>query len=337
MDHSAPPVRDDSLDNIRFGLIFSVVFAHLLEVCSPFAGMWMIYKWIYSFHMPAFLFLFGYYVRFSPKKIVCRWCIPYIIFQSAYLFFARAVLKTNPAFQFTTPYWLLWYMLACIYYQLLVPLFATDSKRRQITTVLCAFVISFLVGYENSVGYYMSLSRFFVFIPWFLMGYYYRKNHQLEKLLAGPKKRPAVLVGPLLVLVCLVPVLNGIPKELLYGSYSYRNCGGALWMRVIASSTAFLMILMIFVGIKPYFGKKLPIITNIGQNTWPVFLLHGFFVKAVPVYFPALVRSPWHVILLTCGILLLTGNHFFSKAIELTSLLWIGKIWEKIRTGSKDA
>ena len=53
------PTRDYSLDNVRFVLIFSVVFAHLLEVCTPFKGSSLIYKIIYSFHMPAFVFLFG--------------------------------------------------------------------------------------------------------------------------------------------------------------------------------------------------------------------------------------------------------------------------------------
>ena len=38
MNTGCAPARDDSLDNIRFVLIFSVVFAHLLEVCTPFPG-----------------------------------------------------------------------------------------------------------------------------------------------------------------------------------------------------------------------------------------------------------------------------------------------------------
>ena len=64
MSLSSFPPRDYSLDNVRFVLIFSVVFAHLLEVCEPFTGSWLIYKFIYSFHMPAFIFLFGYNVKY---------------------------------------------------------------------------------------------------------------------------------------------------------------------------------------------------------------------------------------------------------------------------------
>ena len=101
--------------------------------------------------MPAFLFLFGYNVKFSPKKIIYRWCVPYVIFQCAFIVFSRTVLNANKTFQFTTPYWILWYMLACIYYQLLLPLFDTDDKKKQIITILCAFALSLFVGYEKGV------------------------------------------------------------------------------------------------------------------------------------------------------------------------------------------
>ena len=119
--------RDFSLDNIRFFLIFTVVFAHLLEVCRAFSGSGYIYQFIYMFHMPVFIFLFGYNVRYSPNKVIFRWCIPYIVFQSLYLLFSLFVLDIKVNFQYTTPYWLLWYMLSCIFYQLLLPLYETTN------------------------------------------------------------------------------------------------------------------------------------------------------------------------------------------------------------------
>lgn len=329
MKISSPPARDYAWDNIRFVLMFSVVFAHLLEICAPFAGRWDIYKFIYSFHMPVFIFMFGYYVRYAPKQIVYRWFIPYLIFQSAYLVFARVVLKNNVAFQFTTPYWLLWYMPACIYYQLLLPLLDTDDEYKQVLTVLGAFVIALFVGYENSVGYYMSLSRFFVFQPWFILGYYCKKNNLLERLSRSPKKQLFVLFASLAMIVCLAPYFRTVPNGLLYGSYSYSNCKGTLWMRGAAALMSCSVILFLFVGIKKFLGKKLFLITYIGQNTWPVFLLHGFIVRAVPVYFPYLVSSPWRVILLTCALLILTGNKLWSNVIHYTCFSWVAKLPEE--------
>lgn len=328
MSPSSFPPRDYSLDNVRFVLIFSVVFAHLLEVCAPIKGSWVIYKFIYSFHMPAFIFLFGYNVKYSPKKIVYRWCIPYVIFQGAYILFVKLILNANETIQFTTPYWILWYILVCIYYQLLLPLFDIDDKKKQIISILCSFIISVLVGFEKNVGYHMSLSRFFVFQPWFLLGYYCKKNNLLRRLSLKPKRRFFILFGSVAIIAIVFPFIGVIPKGLLYGSYPYSSCDGTFWMRGMASIMSFSMILFLCVGMRPYLSKKLFLVTSIGQNTWPIFLLHGFVIKAAPVHFPYLVDSPWRVILLSCTLVLLVGNKLFNKVVYYISFSWLEKYSE---------
>ena len=325
MNSPLTSTRDYAIDHVRFILIFAVVFAHLLEVCAPFPGCFLIYKLIYTFHMPAFIFLFGYNIRYSSRKIIYRWCLPYMAFQCAYLFFAKHILKSGVEFQFSTPYWLLWYMLVCIYYQLLLPLFDTDHKGRQVIAVLSTFVISLLVGFVQTVGYYMSLSRFFVFQPWFLLGYYCKKHDLLEGLSCKPKIRSFILLGSAAVMVMLVPSVCTMPNGILYGSYFYAGCNGTVWMRVTSSVMAFVAILFLCVGMKPYLRRKLPLITTIGQHTWPIFLLHGFLIKAIPVYFPELVSTPWRVLLLTCAILVLAGNPFCTKAVYYASFSWLEK------------
>lgn len=322
-------LRDYSLDNIRFVLILSVVFAHLLEVCAPFTGSGLIYKCIYSFHMPAFIFLFGYNVKHSPKKIVYRWCIPYVIFQGGNILFSKLILNADIAFQFTTPFWILWYILVCIYYQLLLPLFDTDDKKKQIIAILCAFAISLLIGYIKSVGYFMSLSRFFVFQPWFLLGYYCKKNSLLESLSPKPKQRFLIMFGSVVIFAFLSIFIRDIPNGLLYGSYPYSSCEGTLWMRGMASVMSFSVILFLYVGMRPYLSRKLFLITSIGQNTWPIFLLHGLVIKAAPVYFPYLIDSPGRVILLSCVIVILFGNKICRKAAYYISFSWLEKYSEK--------
>jgi fucose 4-O-acetylase-like acetyltransferase len=76
---------------------------------------------------------------------------------------------------------------------------------------------------------------------------------------------------------------------------------------------------------RPYLSKKLILITNIGQNTWPIFLLHGFVIKVIPLYFPYLVDSPWRVILLSFALVILVGNKFFNRAVYYTCFSWLEK------------
>lgn len=325
MDGKQASARDFSLDNIRFFLIFLVVFAHLLEECVPFFGSKLLYQFIYVFHMPAFLFLFGYNVRYSPKRIVYRWCIPYLIVQSGYLLVSKYVLHNDIALQYTKPYWLLWYLLACIFYQLLLPLFDTKSKPRQILALTCTFVLALLVGFGDTIGYELSLSRFFVFQPCFLLGYYCKKNGFLEALFAQKRLRRILTATSAAIVLLAIPLLlcAKIPDKLLYGAYSYTEGGGAWWLRGLLLLISFAGIFCVFWGLKPVLNRKIFLLTTIGQNTWPIFLLHGAIIKAAPVYFSGFLSSPWLVLLLSLAILFLLGNKLFSKAIYYGCFSWL--------------
>lgn len=321
--------RDYSLDNIRFFLIFTVVFGHLLEICGDFPGRWRIYQVIYTFHMPVFLFLFGCNIKFAPRRIVYRWCVPYVVFQCIYIAFSRFVLKVALPLQFTTPYWLLWYMLACICYQVLLKLYDTESRFRQILALVCTFAISLMVGFLDGVGYGLSLSRLFVFQPWFLLGYYCKKNGILNPVPARGKLRLGIFIGSAVMIALSVPLLcyGKIPTVFLYGSLSYAFSGGKLWMRGAVWCISLCWILFLFVGIRPYINRPFFGITRIGQNSWPVFLLHGFFVKMIPMYLPGLVRTPWHVLLLTGAMLALLGNPVCGKVVNVVSGSWLENLF----------
>lgn len=300
--------RQYFMDNLRFLLIFLVVFAHFLEVCKDFHGRELLYQVIYSFHMPAFLFLFGYFAKFSPKRILFRWCIPYVLFQTIYLLFERYVLGWNTGLQYTTPYWILWYMLVCIFYQLLIPLFDTENKRRQTLAVIVSIILALGVGFVDAIGYPLSLSRFFVFLPWFLLGFYCKKNKMMQKV-----KTPVYFIFSIIVVVASVFFLYfaDVSNGLLYGSYSYAKCGGTLGLRAILMLISLAWIVCLLSGFQLVFNRRIPLVTNIGQNTWPIFLLHGFLVKALPVF-----GGLWWALIATIVMLLLFGNRFFQKLLS---------------------
>jgi len=328
---NGPLQRDYSLDNIRSFLMFMVVFAHFLGESSPFTWKWDIYRSIYVFHMPLFIFLFGYNINHSPKRLIFRWVIPYFVFQSLYLIFAVYVVEEKKDFQYTTPYWILWYMLACIYYQFLLLIYDTSNRKKQFVFLGCAFSFSLIIGYIDSVGYYMSLSRFFVFQPWFLLGYYCRKNGILEKMIAGRNRRVFVLFFSLLIIVLCFPFYTLMPNKLLYGSCSYASCSGTLWMRVIMWLVVCSWILFLFVGVKPGIERPLSLITRIGQNTWPIFILHGFAVKLIAKFCPGMISTSWKVLLVTVITLLVAGNKAAGMVVHYISFAWL----EMIFTGRK--
>ena len=324
----APSHRDFSSDNIRFLLIFLVVLGHMLERAAPFSLKTPIYDTIYSFHIPALIFLFGYYAKFSFKRIMIRWCIPYLVFQTLYILFAKYVLNQNIALQYTTPYWLLWYLLSCIFYQLLMPVYKAPFQYWPVLMLFCSVALALLVGYHNSIGYFLSLSRFFVFQPWFLLGLYCRKYAVFERLSTAAKLRTVISIVSIVFLGLSMWFLCeiGVPARLLYGSYSYARTHCTIWTRAITMLIALNWIVILFVTLKPLLNKRLPVLTVIGQNTLPVFLLHGFIARAIPVFCPEVLNSPVYVFLLACAIVVLLGNHFCKKAVDYIGLYWLEKI-----------
>ena len=83
-------------DNIKFILIFLVVFGHMLEFTPGYTNTHDIYRIIYSFHMPVFIFVSGYFARFSPRKILTTYIWPYILLQTLYL--AMVYYYLDPSF-----------------------------------------------------------------------------------------------------------------------------------------------------------------------------------------------------------------------------------------------
>lgn len=170
------------MDNIRFIAMFCVILGHLLELLFNEKSINFIYRVIYSFHMPLFIFLSGYFAKFNRIKILYSLTFPYIVFQTLYLIFDNLLIKNNNGFsiQYTTPYFHLWYLLALTFYYLLIPFFNVSNKKR-IGIIIAAFVLSLVVGFESTIGYYFSLSRFMVFLPYFLCGYYSSKSNWLTQ------------------------------------------------------------------------------------------------------------------------------------------------------------
>lgn len=309
--------RDLGMDNLRCVLLFLVVLGHLMET---FGGgrREILYRVIYSFHMPFFLFLTGCFARFRPERLIRHLLFPYAVFQVLYLLFQYCVIgqKDPLTFQFTTPYWLLWYLMTAFWCCMLLPFFgaggsADRKKAAAITGGLFALAIA--AGFDGTIGYYLSLSRTLCFLPFFAAGWYAANvpafKEELDGLRKGPKRIAAAVCIALLILVTEAVLLRmNLQVGALFGSFSYRGAGFNAGTRLLLFACAGLWILF---GLLVTPGKKIPVLSEAGRNTMPVYLLHGFIERLCIKYhifrFSELQNLSLAV-LLTLLILLLFGN-----------------------------
>ena len=151
--------RDHRIDNIKWLLILLVVFGHLVEQVNG-APAAFLYTLVYVFHMPAFVFITGYFAKFKPRRILAL-VLAYAVFQTLYCLadWALAGFAGMPELQYFVPNWIMWYLLATIVWLVALPLFRTQNRTRMAITLAASVAVAIAVGFCDGIGYFLSLSR----------------------------------------------------------------------------------------------------------------------------------------------------------------------------------
>ena len=162
--------RLNILDNIKGILIFTVVFGHFLfNYSNKYKNSLenKIVSYIYSFHMPSFIFWSGFLSKSNNSrsfKNITKLILIYIIFNFSHGFILYKYL--NNKFNFFSPYNSYWYLLCLIYWRFSIKYFSS-----QYFSITISFILSFLIGFCPQITGEFSIKRTFSFFPYFLIGY----------------------------------------------------------------------------------------------------------------------------------------------------------------------
>lgn len=272
--------RDFFFDNAKFILMAFVVFGHLLNTyIHDNETIYALYKTIYSFHMPAFILVSGFFAKgFYQKgyltKITKKMIVPYIIFQIIYtIYYYFLYDRSSFNVDMLNPQWSLWFLISLFCWNIMLLGFA---KLKPLVGIGLSVLIALLIGYIDSISNYLSLSRTFVFFPMFLIGYHLSKD-QLKKLFT-PKVRIASLAIILVVFIGFY-LKTDINYKWLLGSKPYSELEDAsiisMFKRLGFYGLSFITVFsfLSFIPRQQYF------FTNWGKQTLYVYLLHGFFIR----------------------------------------------------------
>lgn len=266
--------RNYHIDNIKAVLIFLVVFGHIIEPLTFHPKVKFIYLIIYSFHMPAFIFVSGYLCRLSKNKLrnVVKMLFLYIVMQVIYTHFTINVLEMPNTMQFYVPYWILWFLLAIAFYYTFVEFFDVTPFK-----IFLIIIIVLWVTGGNQLGYEYSLSRIVYFLPFFLIGYVV--NQKNIELTANIFARVFIFTAFIYLCYILISDIEIIPLNWFYGVTGWNDVGVnqevALKTRIITYMFSALGILFILA----FVPRKKTIISYIGEYTLPIYLIHGFLVQ----------------------------------------------------------
>lgn len=323
-------MRNDALDTAKAGLIFLVVLGHFLERMIGWSqpSSHLLLETIYTMHMPAFIFISGMlYKDKNWLKNIVFFIALFIPFQLLYLISDYLMTGQWRFSLFERPYWLMWYLMGMMAWTLFMHVFY-----RSRWVLLLAVLVAFGVGLSPWNNYAYSIGRIGVFLPFFVMGsrYGYTLLARLQQ-----QKHAAIFGGLSLVLIMLILYSTQLSQFWWYGSLSYAQLKEDVWQGsltrlacLLLSGWGVLTLLALFQGLGSCF-------TRLGQNTLPVYLLHGFVVIWLAHWIPLDVSTGIKIAvcillsIITCWVL---RQSLFDRILRRLSL-WLvkptSKLWQK--------
>lgn len=268
--------RDNYFDNAKFILIVFVVIGHFIETLTQGDNLHTIYRWIYSFHMPIFVFILGYFDRRSKNSNISNYIYWFFLFQTLYFAYYYFIDKSTSAIQFTSPQYSLWYIMACVAWKIITPRFIKLKH-----PIVYAFILCLLAGYDDTISATLSLSRIIVFYPFFLLGYFCN-----EEVISKIRKIPnyvsvSVLAGSYILCYFIPSIFPSFNLGLLLHYCSYTQMGYTVWYAFIYRFFSLSISIIVSIAVMAVIPKKQTFYTKHGRNTLQVYLIHGLIVRTL--------------------------------------------------------
>ncbi|MCZ8514787.1 fucose 4-O-acetylase [Paenibacillus filicis] len=303
------------VNNLKFVLICFVVVANSIEpLIGKSVGLHMLYQGIYTFHIPMFVFAMGllakeFKLEHRGLRVLTIIAWQYVLFQTAYSLLDTTYFHApNVVYSFFMPYSLLWFLCSHFCWRiLLVPFLRLKHP------LLPAILLGIAVGYMPWSGAILSLSRTFVYFPFFLAGYYCRIDRKLFVRLRKWRLFSTALAA--LWFLALAIFRSWLPSPWLYGNATYLEMGVSQWYSGLYRLALYSVQAVVSIAFLSWIPWTLKSWTGWGKRTVYVFLLHGLLLKTIIASgFYQGLETPLHMSLA------------FLLAAALIILLSIGKV-----------
>jgi fucose 4-O-acetylase-like acetyltransferase len=278
-----PQQRDPFFDNAKFFAILLVVAGHAIENLRDIRFAHALYLFVYTFHMPVFIVITGYFSRrftFSggkARKLLTNLAVPYVVFETAYSTYHWAAGHAKFQISLLDPYYLTWFLLALFAWRLSTPVW------QQIRfPVAVAVVISLLSGMDQLPAT-LEMNRVFGLVPFYVLGLFLKPEH-FELL----KKRWAAVLGALTLIAGFAFTYLFADRHMATEWVYWRSGNPTLHVDNIVGTGMRLGLLLAASVLVAAFLTLVPRrrrwFTGLGSATLYAYLLHGFATKLADYY-----------------------------------------------------
>ncbi|ARQ70668.1 hypothetical protein CAG99_19120 [Streptomyces marincola] len=273
--------RDPFFDNAKYLAILLVGIGHawtpLREDSRAASSLYLL---VYTFHMPAFILIAGYFSRTwagrpdQLKRLITGVAVPYLVFEVAYVLFKRwATDQPGSPFSLLQPYYVTWFLVALFVWRLTAPVWRLVKWPIPLSLAIAA-----LASVSPSLGDDLNLQRVFQFLPFFVIGMHLSAEH-----FAWVRDRRVRLLAAPAFLSALAVAWWAVPRMehgWFYRTHSAQELGVEWWVGVVMTFALFgcgLLLTACFLSLVPAHRVWF---TALGAGTLYGYLLHGFVAKA---------------------------------------------------------
>lgn len=287
--------RDAYFDNAKYLAIVLVAVAHawapVMEGSRTARAVWML---TYTFHMPAFIIISGYFSRsfdLSPakvKRLITGVAVPYIVFETAYSLFRRyANDSPDTAISLLEPWYLTWFLAALFIWRLTTPIWRTLRHPLAVSLAVAA-----LASFAPSVGDDFDLPRVLQFLPFFVLGLQLKPEHfQLVR-----RREVRLLAVPMFAGAAVFAYWAAPRMQMgwFLRDSSAQDMHAPWWSGAVMTLALFGCATLLTIGFLAWVPRRHMWFTVLGAGTICGYLLHGFVVKGAD-YFGVFDRNEWLV------------------------------------------
>ncbi|MBE6825198.1 MAG: acyltransferase [Ruminococcaceae bacterium] len=323
-------------DNIKLLAIILVVVGHVIDSFTAKSDMFKsLFIFIYAFHMPLFIFISGLFQqRFSDTNKLKINKIAFYIILGFLLKVLNALCKVVRGKRFHIVFFgggtIEWFLFVLAMFMITAYLL---RKVHPAIMLSVSLVIGCICGYFEFICDDYWLSRYFVFLPFYLLGYY-----MTPELIIKIEKNYAVkIISGLSMLIFFIMSFRTLPfvyqlRRLFTGRNPFSTlkfeCG--FQHRLLCYAISALLCMAVFCFIP---NIKIPILSNMGKNTLAVYFWHRpilYLVGATPFFSSVLALGDplYKIILLSFGVILAL---LLSLDIFMLPLKYLNKLIDKLK------
>lgn len=290
---SAAKKRDPYFDNVKYLAIVLVAVAHAWEpVMDGSRATRALYMVVYTFHMPAFILISGYFSRTfdmsapKVKRLITGVAVPYVLFETAYSLFKRYVDDApDTSISLVDPLFLTWFLIALFIWRVTTPIWRTLRHPLPV-----ALAIAMLASVSPDIGDDLDLQRVFQFLPFFVLGLLMKPEHfQLVRRREVRLLSLPLFAGALLFAYWIAPRMQ---LGWLYRANSAQEMDAPWWSGAVMSLALFGCALALTIGFLAWVPRRNMWFTALGAGTICGYLLHGFLIKGA-AYTGLFDRHTW--------------------------------------------